>query len=566
MATTRPLPAPLRMFHIHPTAALFHRVRWFGLACLVLLAGCTADPAVTAVIEEELAAAFQQVEAAPAAEDAPGSPTDADPEPAAAEASAESGHAVVQVGLTDDGWPFMGSPDALVVVTEYSDFHCPYCGRHANETLPRIRTELIETGLIQYVVKDLPLESIHPQARLAHRAAWCMGLQHVEAFWWMHEALYATQSQHARNGDPVPFFEALAAEYNEQPDLDAAVDPGAFASCLLDVTNDVDQRIDTAIGNALDLGIQGTPTFTIHLRGDPGQYMVLRGAQPYERFADAVFNAEQYVAEGVGVEPEEADSPDSLPFWLSAQGLTPLLLWGRADTEEAPSGAWHGLTQAGDFFKGSPLAEVVVFEFSDFQCPYCQRHTTTVQEELDAAWIDTGRIMWIYKHFLLDSSQWSGTAAIATICAGVQGRFWDLHHLLFEDPAAWSHRDVDEAMDNFGATLSQAGDSDWHLASLPSEVEAGHALLDDLAVLPLSPLAIFDEAAYKECRASTGLDLINMFMAQVQGVVRGTPTFVIWHRDYGLLAQPVVGALPVEQFQSVFEQIFAQLAALEAAG
>ena len=556
------LPAPLRKFRIHPAAALFHRVRWFGLAGLVFLAGCTADPAVTAVIEEELAAAFQQVEAVPAT----GSPTDADPESPAAEASAEAGHEAVQMGLTDDGWPFMGSPDAPVVVTEYSDFHCPYCGRHANETLPRMRTELIATGLIQYVVKDLPLESIHPQARLAHRAAWCMGLQHVEAFWWMHEALYSTQSQHARNGDPIPFFEALAAGYNEQPDTDVAVDLGAFSSCLLDVTNDVDQRIDTAIGNALDLGIQGTPTFTIHLRGDPERYTILRGAQPYERFADAVFNAEQYVAERVGVDPEEADGPDSLPFWLSAQGLTPLLLWGRADTEEdALSGTWHGLTQAGDFFKGSPLAEVVVFEFSDFQCPYCQKHTTTVQEELDAAWVDTGQVMWVYKHFLLDSSQWSGTAAIATICAGVQGRFWDLHHLLFEDPAVWSHREVGQVLDDFGATLSQAGDAGWHLASLPPEVEAGHALLDNLA-LPLSSLATFDEAAYKECRTATGMDLIDMFMVQVQGVVRGTPTFVIWHRDYGLLAQPVVGALPVEQFQSVFDQIFAQLVALEAAG
>ena len=335
------------MFHLHPIAILFHRARWFGLACLVLLTGCTADPAVTAVIEEELAAALQQVEAGAAAGETNGSPAEAVPEPAAAEASAGPGHAAVQVGLTDDGWPYMGSPDALVVVTEYSDFHCPYCGRHANETLPRMRTELIEPGLIQYVVKDLPLESIHPQARLAHRAAWCMGLQHVEAFWWMHEALYATQSQHARNGDPVPFFEALAAGYNEQPDMDAAVDLGAFSSCLLDVTNDVDQRIDESIGNAIDLGIQGTPTFTIHLRGDPDQYMVLRGAQPYERFADAVFNAEQYVAEGVGVEPEEADTADSLPFWLSAQGLTPLLLWGRVDAAGGAPGTWHGLTQAG---------------------------------------------------------------------------------------------------------------------------------------------------------------------------------------------------------------------------
>ena len=554
------------MFHIHPVALLFHRVRWFGLACLVLLAGCTADPAVTAVIEEELAAAIQQVEAGTAAGEADGSPTDAVPEPAAAEASAGPGHAAVQVGLTADGWPYMGFPDALVVVTEYSDFHCPYCGRHANETLPRMRTELIETGLIQYVVKDLPLESIHPQARLAHRAAWCMGLQHVEAFWWMHEALYATQSQHARNGDPVPFFEALAAGYNEQPDMDATVDLGAFSSCLLDVTNDVDQRIDESIGNAIDLGIQGTPTFTIHLRGDPDQYMVLRGAQPYERFADAVFNAEQYVAEGVGVEPEEADAADSLPFWLSAQGLSPLLLWGRADAEGGAPGTWHGLTQAGDFFKGSPLAEVVVFEFSDFQCPYCQRHTATVQEELDAAWIDTGQVMWIYKHFLLDSSRWSGTAAIATMCAGIQGRFWDLHHLLFEDPEAWTHRGVGETLDDFGATLARAGDFGWQAAALPSEVEAGHALLDDLDSLSLSPSATFDEDDYRECRAATGTDLIEMFMAQVQGVVRGTPTFVIWHRDYGLLAQPVVGSLPAEQFRSVFEQIFAQLAALEAAG
>ena len=189
-----------------------------------------------------------------------------------------------------------------------------------------------------------------------------------------------------------------------------------------------------------------------------------------------------------------------------------------------------------------------------------------MQGELDAAWIDTGQVMWIYKHFLLDSSRWSGTAAIATMCAGIQGRFWDLHHLLFEDPEAWTHRGAGETLDDFGATLSQAGDSGWQAVALPPEVEAGHALLDDLDALPLSPLAAFDEGDYRECRAATGLDLIEMFMAQVQGVVRGTPTFVIWHRDYGLLAQPVVGSLPAEQFRSVFEQIFAQLAALEAAG
>lgn len=539
----------------------FHRLRWCAFACLILVSGCTAD------FEQELAAALQRVEIEVAGEAVEQSLPDS--EESTQEKSGgetEVDQVSLHMGMTDEGWPYLGSPEAPIVITEYSDFHCPYCGRHATETLPDIREELINPGLVQYVVKDLPLESIHPHARLAHRSAWCMGLQSVQAFWWMHEALYLSQSQHARSADAVHFYQALAADFNELPDSDAKVDLGAFSSCLLDTGNEVDQRIDDSIASALDMGIQGTPTFTVHKRENPDRYLVLRGAQPFPRFEAAVHDFEQHLAAAESDAEAESANGEELPYWLSAQGLTPLLLWTRQDANGEHPPVWHGLTQAGDFFKGSPLAEVVVYEFSDFQCPYCQQHTATVQESLDASWVDSGKVMWIYKHFLLNSSSWSGDGAVATMCAGLQGRFWDLHRLLFEDPNAWTHREVQKSLDNFGSVLFEAAPDGWQMASLPEAVERGEAVLDDLSDLEFFPRLEFDEQSYQACRKATNTDLITLSMAQVQGVVRGTPTFIIWHRDYGLLAQPVVGSLPSEQFQSVFEQIFAQLSSLDSSG
>jgi hypothetical protein len=59
--------------------------------------------------------------------------------------------------------PASGSSlDAKIAVVEFSDFECPFCGRHARTTYAQIHAEFVDTGLVQYIFKHLPLEAMHP--------------------------------------------------------------------------------------------------------------------------------------------------------------------------------------------------------------------------------------------------------------------------------------------------------------------------------------------------------------------------------------------------------------------
>ena len=359
----------------------------------------------------------------------------------------------------------------------------------------------------------------------------------------------------APTGNPIPFFEALAAGYNEQPDVDATVDLGAFAS-VSSMSPTMWTSADESIGNALTWASKH-PHLTIHLRGirnsnGPAGRPALRAVRGRRA------QCRQYVAEGAGADPVEADAPDSLPFWLSAQGLTPLFLWGRVEAEGASSGVWHGLTQAGDFFKGSPPGRVVVLNLATSSVPIAR----DIRNGAGGTGCGLGRHgpgHVGYKHFLLDSSQWSGTAAIATMCAGVQGRFWDLHHLLFEDPAAWSHRGVGEALDNFGATCRRPmpPTGTWHRCRPRSRRDA-----------PCS-------TTWPCCRCLHWQPLTRRPTGSAAPPPAWSSSTCSWPRYRGCARHAHVcdlapglrfagparrGALPVEQFQSVFEQIFAQLA------
>jgi protein-disulfide isomerase len=61
----------------------------------------------------------------------------------------------------------IGSPDAKVVMIEFSEFQCPFCGRYARELGVSIYEEFVQSGVIRVAFRNLPLESIHPQARPA---------------------------------------------------------------------------------------------------------------------------------------------------------------------------------------------------------------------------------------------------------------------------------------------------------------------------------------------------------------------------------------------------------------
>ncbi len=67
--------------------------------------------------------------------------------------------------------PVTGKSSATVTVVEFTDFQCPYCGRHFTQTYGQLKKDYIDTGKIKYESRNFPLTSIHPNAMPSAEAA-----------------------------------------------------------------------------------------------------------------------------------------------------------------------------------------------------------------------------------------------------------------------------------------------------------------------------------------------------------------------------------------------------------
>ena len=111
-----------------------------------------------------------------------------------------------------------------------------------------------------------------------------------------------------------------------------------------------------------------------------------------------------------------------------------------ANQPQAPVGAFATIVpgewpQADGKALGPADAKVVVTEFADFQCPYCEVFSTDIQSQIITDYVTTGKIRYEYRHFIVIDSNVGGTesrrAAEASECAAEQDRFWDFHEILF---------------------------------------------------------------------------------------------------------------------------------------
>ncbi len=80
---------------------------------------------------------------------------------------------------------------------------------------------------------------------------------------------------------------------------------------------------------------------------------------------------------------------------------------------------------------GSPDAPITITEYSDFQCPFCQRFAEQTEPQLVETYAATGKVRFIYRSFGRFIGQESQDAAEAVYCAGDQGKFWQYHDILF---------------------------------------------------------------------------------------------------------------------------------------
>lgn len=81
---------------------------------------------------------------------------------------------------------------------------------------------------------------------------------------------------------------------------------------------------------------------------------------------------------------------------------------------------------------GGASATVALIELSDFQCPYCARHATEVYDLLIEQYVETGQVAYFVGNNPLPSHPLAPLLASAAICAGEQGRYWEMHAGLFE--------------------------------------------------------------------------------------------------------------------------------------
>ena len=91
---------------------------------------------------------------------------------------------------------------------------------------------------------------------------------------------------------------------------------------------------------------------------------------------------------------------------------------------------------AGEPAKGSASAKVVVIEFSDYQCPYCASYSTEVLPQIAEQYIATGKIRYVFRDYPLPMHGNAAKAAEAAHCAGAQGKFWEMHDVLFKNAGA----------------------------------------------------------------------------------------------------------------------------------
>lgn len=162
--------------------------------------------------------------------------------------------------------------------------------------------------------------------------------------------------------------------------------------------------------------------------------------------------------------------------------------------------------------QGDKAAKVSIIEFSDFQCPFCERFHTSVEANLIKQYVDTGKATFVYKHIAI-LGQESVWAAQASECAADQGKFWQFHDLLFD---------------------KQSGENQ---GAFNKDKLLGFAQEMKLDMTKFEPCLSQDQTADRVRTDS---------QEGQQAGVRGTPTFFI-------NGKPLVGAQPIEAFQAAIE-------------
>jgi len=285
--------------------------------------------------------------------------------------------------------PIKGAKDsAVVTIVEFSDFQCSYCNK-VSPSLQALVDEYPKDVRVAYL--NLPL-GFHKQARPAAEAALCA--QEQGKFWQYHDELFANMAQLRDAG----IFDRLATQ--------VGLDAGKFKSCTASGRHG--KTVDADMKLANQLSVRGTPHMFINGRR-------ARGALPLDQLR------------GVVEEEIKKWKPQAARFGTGDKLYTQVL----KAAKEAPgllAGDKKTINTDNSPRLGAANPKVKVAVYSDFECPYCSRVKDPLHDLTKALPND---VAVYFKHFPLSFHKKAEPAAIASICAQKQGKFWPFHDKIF---------------------------------------------------------------------------------------------------------------------------------------
>ena len=369
------------------------------------------------------------------------------------------------------GTPSLGNPDAPVVIVEFADFECPVSAANT-----KVLRDLMNRypDKLRIVFKHRPM-SIHPHAQAAHQAAEAASL--MGNFWGMHDFLF----EHQKAQELVDL-----KRYATELGFDAT----RFEALMN--SDNVNNRIQADLRQGTSVKVSGAPGYFINGRYISGAI----SAQSFER----VINEELVLAE------------DYLKNGTNRGSLyQDLIVAENAKLQPKPAKQEQTvkieLSQGNSIARGPENAPVVIYQFSDLQCPFSAR-VEPVISEIEKIYGDKIRI--VYKNYPLQFHKDAGLAAEALLAAAEQGKFVEMRQSMFkfqtnlsrpalEEFAKWAGLDLDRfrnALDShqFAAQVAQELDEGKRagISGTPSFVINGRLLVGAKSVEEFK--AVIDEA------------------------------------------------------------------------
>ena len=383
-----------------------------------------------------------------------------------------------------------------MTIIEFADYQCPYCAK-ANKPLKDAVASFGDD--VRLIYKHFPLPS-HTRATPAAKAAWAAHQQ--GKFWEMHDVLF-----------------------DNKANIDDSI--AAASKMGLDVDKYKADLVSDAAGAAVDedlkaggkIGVRGTPAFFVNGHS----YRGLRSEAQWKTIIEnELDHAKQLVDSGTS----RADVYKTLMKDAKSQGHLPSPTRTEVQAGGPDPKAVYKIPVDGRPALGPADALVTVAMFSDFQCPFCEKLKPVAHELVE----NNDDVRVVFVNLPLPMHARARDAAVAGLAAGRQGKFWEMHDMLFDNRRELGSADFKTYAQTLGLDVAQF-EQDVQDPSIGQQIEQDEAVARTFGIR--STPSSFVNGRF--VRGAQGTDVYQALIDEERGkaqalVDAGTPRGDVYER------------------------------------